>query len=281
MSAVSTFHTPTPFAPDSIQVVGLPSAGGGGTGGGSTGGGTQPSTGTAASASALVFSATCQASDVIGAVVRSNGSATAVTTVKATDQYPAIGIITAKSSDTACTVQTYGQCVGAVTGLTPNSRYFVGKDGKPAHASDALTAGGYLQIVGFAVAANALFVQPSGNLIQLAATRNADGADTTPVPSDAATSIQYGGILYGTDSPDPTLGRKGDSFLQYLSSGGVAIWGPKPSDDAWPAEGISLTDGRLYVRHGPPDGSVTPEPNDVWLDEDSDQIFTAQQMLNS
>lgn len=278
MSAVSTFHTPTPFAPDSIQVVGLPSAGGGGTGGGSSGGGTQPSTGTAASASALLFSASCQASDVIGAVVRSNGSATTVTTVKATDQYPAIGIITAKSGDTACTVQTYGLCVGAVTGLTPNSRYFVGKDGKPAHAADALVAGGYLQVVGFAVAANALFVQPSGNLIQLAATRNADGDDTTPQPSDDGTALLYGGILTGTQPPAADFGRRGDEYLEYTAGGDIVLWGPKSDEAGWGDAGKSLVGAagnRIYTRDTDPDGSVTPNAGDLWLNRQTGTLFDA------
>ena len=277
MSGLS-FHTPMPFAPDSIQVIGLPSSGGN-SGGGSTGGGTQPGTGggTAASASALLFSASCQSADVVGAVVRSDGSATAVTTVKATDQYPAIGIITAKSSATACTVQTYGLCVGAVSGLTPNSRYFVGKDGKPAHATDALTAGGYLQVVGFAVAANALFVQPSGNLIQLAPTRNADGDDTTPRPSDDGTELLYGGILTGTQPPAADYGRRGDEFLEYTAAGDIVLWGPKSDETGWgdPRSLVGAAGNRIYVRDTDPDSSVTPAVGDLWINRQTGQLFDA------
>lgn len=270
-----TYHLPMPFPPDSVQVVGTEAGSGGTTpptGGGSNGGGTTAPSG---AASALQFSATCQAADAVGNVVRSNGSATAVTTVTSSQPYPAIGIIIAKSSATACTVQTYGLCIGVVSGLTPNSRYYLGGDGKPATVANAFAQGSYIQLVGFAVASNALFVQPRGDLMQLAATRDASGNDTTPQPPDSGSRLLYGGVLEGTEMPSPDLGGKGDVYF-WFSPSGLQLYGPK-SDTGW-GEAQSLmgaAGNRIYVRNGPPDDSVTPMSGDLWLDQTDSTLYPA------
>lgn len=277
-STGSSFHLPMPFPPDSIQVVGTDPAAGGtapSNGGGTSGGSSGAPSGTSAAASALQFTASCQASDAVGNVVRSNGSASAVTTVTCSQSFPAVGIIIAKASATSCTVQTYGLCIGVVSGLSPNSRYYVGGDGKPATVATAFSQGTYIQLIGFAVASNALFVQPRGDLMQLAATRDAGGNDTTPQPPDAGSRLLYGGVLEGTDEPAADYGQVGDVYFRFGDS--LMLYGPK-SDAGWGAAKslVGAAGNRIYVRHGPPDGSVTPSDGDLWYDQDSGTLYPSQ-----
>lgn len=262
--------TPVPFPdtyPSNTSGGSIGDVPGGGTPGGGTPGGGTPGNGNVYAA-ALFFAATCQSSDVLGAFVRAADGTNAVTTTSSSSGYPAIGVIVAKSSATACTVQTYGLCGGIYSGLTPNYRYFVGPNGQPALYTELPKTARYVQAIGFAVRSNFLFVQPSGSIL----TRDTSAGSTPPEDDDGDTVSPYaGGILHGTGAPDEALGQPGDSYLEYDA---YLLWGPK-TDAGWGTAGKPLigpkgdagTPGnRIRSRVGPPESTDAGIPGDQLFD---------------
>lgn len=120
----------------------------------------------------LLQSATCSASDAVGHFVYIAGPRVAgalqvaradITTIA---KMPAVGVITSKQSDTACTVLLLGEYEPGVT-LTPNQRVWVGLNGFVALTRPSAPA--FLQVVGQALDEARVLVSPSKDLCKVIA----------------------------------------------------------------------------------------------------------------
>ena len=121
--------------------------------------------------SPFAFPANCQASDSVGDCVHVSGDAVAgviqVAVVDITDitRMPAVGVITSKASLTSCTVAFFGAV--AFSPVLPGRIYFVGGDGKP--TSTRPTGLVFIQILGLALDATRLLIQPALNMTRVLA----------------------------------------------------------------------------------------------------------------
>lgn len=112
------------------------------------------------------LAASCYATDAVGDAVYIAG-------VKVGDRYtvtktdidniltvPVIGVITRKTTNTLCEVQTAGIVRGVYTGLTPQKVLFVGTDSRLTHNTTPRPSSGRraLQIVGQALSTSELFL---------------------------------------------------------------------------------------------------------------------------
>ena len=120
----------------------------------------------------LLQAATCLASDEVGHFVYIAGPRVAdtlqvaradITTIA---KMPAVGVITAKQSATACTVLLLGEYAPGVA-LTPNQRVWVGANGYAALTRPAAPA--FLQVVGQALDEARVLVSPSRDLCKVIA----------------------------------------------------------------------------------------------------------------
>ena len=79
---------------------------------------------------------------------------------------PAIGIITAKSTSTRCTVALGG--VVPIAGLLPGATYFVGPTGQPTRTRPpAGPAGRFIQAIGIALDVGRLSLNPSPQMTKV------------------------------------------------------------------------------------------------------------------
>lgn len=128
------------------------------------------------SAGSSFQAAVCQAGDALGAAVRVAGNYSGgllnVTSADPTalSTMPAIGIIVDKPAPNSCLVQLSGIVDLSGAGLTAGSRYWVGAGGALSASVPTPATGGeiYVQVLGVAVDANYLDLQPSLNLLRLA-----------------------------------------------------------------------------------------------------------------
>ena len=110
----------------------------------------------------------CANTDIVGDCVRIDADkAGGLYQVEAVDidvdNDPAIGIITAKSAPTFCTVQIFGILSGIYTGLTPGTTYLVGTDSQLTTTLAAPTSGfRWVQQMGTALSSSELFLNPNG-----------------------------------------------------------------------------------------------------------------------
>lgn len=186
------------------------------------------------------FYSTCLASDLIGAAVYANTTVQFVTTADASKPNPVVGFIVAKSSDTACTVQRYGESSISFSGLQAAKRYFLDASGgitTPPFPSDSVE---FVQQVGSAVSDTKLFIQPTGTVI-----RRDLGGDTMVCCSS---------LLHGQGTPPATLGKDNDFYIDQIAN---MLFGPKTSN-AW-GDGTSLVGPPGRPGQGGPQGDVGPQ----------------------
>ena len=168
------------------------------------------------------FYAQCDATDALGAAVYANTTLAYVTTADANSPQPVVGFIVAKASDTACTVQRYGESSLVFAGLVTGKRYFLASLGgitTPPFPSDSVE---FVQQVGNAISGNKLFIQPTGTVIR----RDLNGDDQVVCCSSLLSSV---GV------PSPGFGKNGDFCVDSVAT---RLYGPKTSG-SW-GDGVTL-----------------------------------------
>ena len=127
--------------------------------------GSQPQTNTATYANVNYYYATCQPSDLVGNLVYATGQDNTVSSADASSPLPVIGAIVAKSSATACTVQTFGIITGLYKNLLANTQYFLGHMGQvistPFDSSIE-----FVQGIGSSVDSETIYLRPSGSAVR-------------------------------------------------------------------------------------------------------------------
>lgn len=134
------------------------------TPGGTTGGtgGTTPTDPTPTS-QVLFFVASCDASAQPGQAVTASGPAT-VAIADCRSPEAVVGIITRKRSPTQAVVQTAGEVVLGLSGLSPGVDYFLGGNG--AIVPPPLTGITFVQRVGMATSATSLYLALDGHVVR-------------------------------------------------------------------------------------------------------------------
>ena len=115
------------------------------------------------------FDANCESADAVGNAVYVTGPSVAgkyqVATADPADaaKMPAVGVIVEKSGSTDCVVQTLGEMVGVVSGLTPGRLVMVESSGTIGHSlpTPGVGATARIQYIGTALDADAVFLCPN------------------------------------------------------------------------------------------------------------------------
>lgn len=191
------------------------------------------------------FYAKCNKADRIGAAVFANTTAAFVTTADCSLPNPVLGFIVAKSSDTDCTVQRYGECDLVFQGLTSGKRYFLGENGAvtaPPFPSDSVE---FVQQVGSAISDTQLFIQPTGTVIR----RDVTGGGEEMVCCSS--------LLHGQGNPAASVGKNDDFYIDVIAN---VLFGPKAAG-AWP-DGVSLVGPPGRSGASGPQGDVGPRGAD-------------------
>lgn len=119
----------------------------------------------------LDFEANCPSGAAVGDAVYVTGAkvggVTQVATVDITDynKMPAIGVITAKTIATDCTVQYAGE-VTIYSGLTSGRVYMIDQNGEPTAALPTVGSDHYVQRIGVATSTDSLLLQVNTSLVK-------------------------------------------------------------------------------------------------------------------
>lgn len=117
------------------------------------------------------FDANCTAGTAVGDAVYITGAKVGgkqqVATVDITDynKVPAIGVVTAKTIATDCTVQ-YGGEVAIYSGLTPGRVYLIDQNGEPTSSLPSPGVDHYVQRLGVATSSDSLLLQVDVSLVK-------------------------------------------------------------------------------------------------------------------
>jgi hypothetical protein len=111
------------------------------------------------------FEGTCSTSEAVGDVVFVNGPGKDVrkTDIADPNKVSSVGVVISKPTTTTCVVQVSGLISGIYTGLTPNSRYFLGADARPTATKPTGSEGSPTLVValGIAIDTNLFLLRPT------------------------------------------------------------------------------------------------------------------------
>lgn len=128
----------------------------------------EPSGGTAAS---LDFEANCTAATAVGDAVYVTGAKVggkpqvATCDITSLSAMPAIGVVSAKTITTDCTVQYAGEVI-LYSGLTPGRMYMIDQNGEPTASLPTVGSDHYVQRIGIATSTDSLLLQLDVSLIK-------------------------------------------------------------------------------------------------------------------